>query len=167
VFGGRFLGELVEADDDGAEVEGTLARDGEMGDEAVRGFVRVLDEAGAAEFGEVFGGVDAGDADATSDFFDGEGITVEEFIEDAPTDGVGDGGEEAIEGAVGGWTERWHKRRWVGQGRTGFMGLAGLAGWKLVGVREGGRGAVRRKRLHDGDFVPGGGILWREKRVQW
>ena len=121
-FGGRFLGELVEADDDGAEVEGALAGDGEVGDEAVGSFVRVLDEAGAAEFGEVLGGVDAGDADAAGDFFDREGIAVEEFVEDAPTDGVGDGGEKAIEGAVGSRTEGgggWHGKlgwfEWDGQ----------------------------------------------------
>jgi hypothetical protein len=117
-FGGLGFGrKLVEADDDGAEVEGALARDGEMGDEAVGSFVRVLDEAGAAEFGEVFGGVDAGDADAAGDFFDREGIAVEEFVEDAPTDGVGDGGEEAIEGAVGSWAESgggWHGRLGAG-----------------------------------------------------
>ncbi len=88
--------EAVEAEEDGAEVEGALAGDEEAGGEPVVGAVAALDEAEAEGGGEVFGDVGGGEAEAGGEFGDGEGVAFGEFVENAPAGAVGDGGEDGV-----------------------------------------------------------------------
>ena len=76
---------MVEAEDDGAEVNGLFPLDEEAGGDAVKTPIAALEESSATEFRKHLRGAVGRDADAAGDDRSWKGLAFDEFGENAPT----------------------------------------------------------------------------------